>query len=403
MFYYFLDGHSRSNLHVSLPIQDFIRLVRENWQSREPTMRKTPYRAQPNVTTQVQKRAPKGGGSKGRDHTTTHSTYTWSQPSNSWITTSQTNPWNRSLNPSQQFSDTVWQRNLKRRTDVPIDFDFMTVPEVFEFGNAEYDKTIDEYIMNILVNMTKKIHNSSILMTKSWCRRLRREWRSDVLQRRLVDDLRWNRSISLDDQTWTSWNVRQIDANSLSGKDDEQSIHRIIAYRIFRSWETRWTTLRFWSRIERVSEALCWRNTHTPLPDTCNLRIANGQRLRTYGLRTVGYELTDRRRRIHLYVDCVVCDADRPILSVVRLLESGWSIRLKGKQRLMVKDDVRIELTTSRGLLHVNPMHRISSERMTSPRTSELCITSTPINRRLYTSARFNEPIKTTGDLKMDI
>ena len=25
----------------------------------------------------------------------------------------------------------------------------------------------------------------------------------------------------------------------------------------------------------------------------------------------------------------VVCDADRPILSVVRLLESGWSIRLK--------------------------------------------------------------------------
>ena len=42
MFYYFLDGHSRSNLHVSLPIQDFIRLVRGSWQSRESTMRKTP-------------------------------------------------------------------------------------------------------------------------------------------------------------------------------------------------------------------------------------------------------------------------------------------------------------------------------------------------------------------------
>ena len=40
MFYYFFDGHSRSNLHVSLPIQDFIRLVRGSWQSREPTMRK---------------------------------------------------------------------------------------------------------------------------------------------------------------------------------------------------------------------------------------------------------------------------------------------------------------------------------------------------------------------------
>ena len=51
MFYYFLDGHSRSNLHVSLPIQDFIRLVRGSWQSRESTTRKTPYRAPPSVAT----------------------------------------------------------------------------------------------------------------------------------------------------------------------------------------------------------------------------------------------------------------------------------------------------------------------------------------------------------------
>ena len=87
-----------------------------------------------------------------------------------------------------------------------------------------------------------------------------------------------------------------------------------------------------------------------------------------YGLRTVGYDLTDRQRRVHLYVDYVVCDADRPILSVVRLLESGWSIRLKEKQRLMVKDDVRTELATHRGLLYVNPMHRIPPERMTPPK-----------------------------------
>ena len=66
-----------------------------------------------------------------------------------------------------------------------------------------------------------------------------------------------------------------------------------------------------------------------------------GQRLQTYGPRTVGYELTDRRRKVHLYVAYVVCDADRPILSVVRLLESGWSIRLKRKQRITVKDDVK--------------------------------------------------------------
>ena len=105
-----------------------------------------------------------------------------------------------------------------------------------------------------------------------------------------------------------------------------------------------------------------------PLPDTCHLRIANGQRMQTYGLRTVGYELTDRRRKAHLYVDYVVCDADRPILSVVRLLESGWSIRLKGKQRFMVKDDVKIELTTHRGLLYVNPMYRLPPERTTPPK-----------------------------------
>ena len=150
MFYYFLDGHSRSNLHVSLPIQEFIRLVRGNWQSRESTIRKTPYRAKPSVATQVRKRASKGGGSKGRDHTATHSTFPWSQPSNSCKTTGQTNPWNRSLNPSQQSSDTVWQRNLKRRTDVPMDLDFMTAPVVDEFGHAEYDNTIGEHIMKSL-------------------------------------------------------------------------------------------------------------------------------------------------------------------------------------------------------------------------------------------------------------
>ena len=91
-----------------------------------------------------------------------------------------------------------------------------------------------------------------------------------------------------------------------------------------------------------------------PLPDTCNLRITNGQRLQTYGLRTVRYELTDRQRKIHLYVDCVVCDADRPILSVVRLLESEMVDKTQRKTTIDgEKDDVRIELTTHRGLLYV--------------------------------------------------
>ena len=80
MFYYFIDGHSRLNLHVSLPIQDFIRLIRGSCQSRESTMRKTPYRAPPSVATQIRKGTSKGGSSKGRDHTATHSTYPWSQP-----------------------------------------------------------------------------------------------------------------------------------------------------------------------------------------------------------------------------------------------------------------------------------------------------------------------------------
>ena len=58
--------------------------------------------------------------------------------------------WNRSLNPSQHSSDTVWQRNLKRKTDVPMDRDFMTAPVVDEFGHAEYDNTIGEHLMNSL-------------------------------------------------------------------------------------------------------------------------------------------------------------------------------------------------------------------------------------------------------------
>ena len=88
----------------------------------------------------------------------------------------------------------------------------------------------------------------------------------------------------------------------------------------------------------------------------------------TYGVRTVGYELVDKKRRIHVYVDYVVCDADRPILSVVRLLESGWAIRLKGHQRLMSKDDVNIPLTTHRGLLYVYPNRRLTPEETTPPK-----------------------------------
>ena len=89
-----------------------------------------------------EKEHSKGGSSKGRDHTATHSTSPWSQPSNSWNAIGQTNSWNRSLNPSQQSSDTVWQRNLKRRTGVPMDLDFMTAPIVDEFGHAACDNTI---------------------------------------------------------------------------------------------------------------------------------------------------------------------------------------------------------------------------------------------------------------------
>ena len=61
-----------------------------------------------------------------------------------------------------------------------------------------------------------------------------------------------------------------------------------------------------------------------PSPDRCNLRIANGQRLQI-----MDYAQLDTSSLIDSE-DYIVCD-DRPILSVVRLLESGWSTRLKGK------------------------------------------------------------------------
>ena len=137
MFYHLLDGHSQSNLLVSLLIQDFVRLIWGSWQSRESTTRKTQCRAPPNVATQEQKRTSKRRSSKRRDHTATHSTCPWSQPSNSWNRTGQTNSPNLSLKPNQQSSDTIWQRNLKRRTGVSMDLDFMTAPVVDEFGHAD--------------------------------------------------------------------------------------------------------------------------------------------------------------------------------------------------------------------------------------------------------------------------
>ena len=370
MFYYFLDGHSRSNLHVSLPIQDFIRLVRGSWQSRESTMRKTPYRAPPSVATQVRKGTSKGGSSKGRDHTATHSTYPWSQPSNSWNTTGQTNSWNRSLNPSQHSSDTVWQRNLKRKTDVPMDLDFMTAPVVDEFGHAEYDNTIGEHIMNSLDEYDEEdtqffdAHDDASHDVEGY------EESGDPTY--YNDD--W--SMTYDG---TDHSLSMIRLGSVGMSDKPTPIHYLEKTMneafIGSSTTEPFDPEKHDGLLFDSGAALNVCPKHyaeeipiQPLPDTCNLRIANGQRLQTYGLRTVGYELTDRQRRVHLYVDYVVCDADRPILSVVRLLESGWSIRLKGKQRLMVKDDVRIELTTHRGLLYVNPMHRIPPERMTPPK-----------------------------------
>ena len=47
-----------------------------------------------------------------------------------------------------------------------------------------------------------------------------------------------------------------------------------------------------------------------PSFDTCNFRIPNGQSLQIYGFRTVGNEFIDRRRKVHLNVDYVVCDVD---------------------------------------------------------------------------------------------
>ena len=408
MFYYILDGHTRSNLHVSSPIQDFIRLARGSWQSRESTMRKTPYRAQPSVATQVRKGAPKGGGSKGRDYTATHLTYPWSQPSNSWNTTGQTNSWNRPLNPSQQSYDSVWQRNLKRRTDVQMDLDFMTAPVIDEFGNAEYDNTIGEYIMNNLEENDEE--NTQFF---------------DAYDDASHDAEGYEESgdPTYYNEDWSS---------TYDGPDYSLSMIRL------RTGETsdRPTSIYHLEKIEETMDGTFIGSSITepfdpekhdgllfdsgaalnvcpkhyaeeipiqPLPSTCNLRIANGLQIQTYGLRTVGYELSDRRRKVHLYVDYVVCDADRPILSVVRLLESGWSIRLKGKQRFMVKDDVRIELTTHRGLLYVNPMYRLPPEKRRHRSISDLCTTSITINRRLSTSARFNELIRTTGNLKMVI
>ena len=134
-----------------------------------------------------------------------------------------------------------------------------------------------------------------------------------------------------------------------------------------------------------------------PLPLTCNLRIADGQTMPTYGVRTVGYELVDKKRRIHVYVDYVVCDADRPILSVVRLLESGWAIRLKGNQRLMSKDDVNIPLTTHRGLVYVYPNKRLTPEETTPLKFTGYVYHIDPKVPKHYTLDQFNEPMPIIG------
>ena len=248
-----------------------------------------------------------------------------------------------------------------------MDLDFMTAPAVDEFGHAEYDNTIGEHIMNSLDEYDEEdtqffdAHDDASHDVEGY------EESGDPMY--YNDD--W--SMTYDG---TNHSLSMIRLGSVGMSDKPTPIH-YLEKTMNEAFIGSSTTEPFDPEKHNgllfdsgAASNVCPKHYAEeipiqPLPDTCNLRIANGQRLQTYGLRTVGYELTDRQRRVHLYVDYVVCDADRPILSVVRLLESGWSMRLKGKQRLMVKDDVRIELTTHRGLLYVNPMHRIPPERMT--------------------------------------
>ena len=46
-----------------------------------------------------------------------------------------------------------------------MDLDFMTAPVIDEFGNAENDNTIGEYIMNSLEEYDEEDNSSSIFMT----------------------------------------------------------------------------------------------------------------------------------------------------------------------------------------------------------------------------------------------
>ena len=251
-----------------------------------------------------------------------------------------------------------------------MDLDFMTASVVDEFGHAEYDNTIGEHIMNSLDEYDEEdtqffdAHDDASHDVEGY------EESGDPMY--YNDD--W--SMTYDG---TDHSLSMIRLGSVGIPDKPTPIHYLEKTMneafIGSSTTEPFDPEKHDGLLFDSGAALNVCPKHyaeeipiQPLPDTCNLRIANGQRLQTYGLRTVGYELTDRQRKVHLYVDYVVCDADRPILSVVRLLESGWSIRLKGKQRLMVKDDVRIELSTHRGLLYVNPMHRIPPEKMMPPK-----------------------------------
>ena len=118
-----------------------------------------------------------------------------------------------------------------------MDLDFMTASVVDEFGHAEYDNTIGEHIMNSLDEYDEEdaqffdAHDDASHDVEGY------EESGDPMY--YNDD--WSMTYDGTDhslsmiRTWISWNVRQANANSLPGKDDERSIRRIIDYRTFRS------------------------------------------------------------------------------------------------------------------------------------------------------------------------
>ena len=188
-----------------------------------------------------------------------------------------------------------------------MDIDFMAAPILDEFGNVEYDNSIGEYIAT---GIDEQEEEPQFYDAHEVNAELEEEtWEDECAPPYYADD--WGTQGEGGDYSLSMIRcgagepsdqpnrITKIELEEESTESERANDFLIAAGRTETHDPRSADGLLFDSgaAINICPKHYAAEVPMRPVPENCNLRIANGQALPTYGMRTVGYELSDRRRK----------------------------------------------------------------------------------------------------------